>query len=215
MDPSIRLKRIQDAFGNSPVKISELTPKQAATVALEVFAASQGHLSHLGGFQSFAEYAFDTRADDNECAKRERDDESKTYSLPGEYDGSSLCVPICIVSCIRWGMARTRRVRKQGFVLRQELLLTKEGDILVWDWFARCERPQGKGMREIAIRSKVRLVKGRSLKKFLSSYVNALALVTRIGWLVTDTIEDRRKRLASMEDLDVFIKAAEGHLQPG
>ena len=211
MDPSIRLQRIQDAFGESPVRMGAMTPKQAEVMALEVLAASAGHLQFLSGFCEFGDYLKNARMDDNGYARRDRDDKSRTYDLPAGYDGSSFCTPVRTTAFKRWGQTKGRRSRKQGYVYRQELLLTREGDILLWDWFARCERTD-RGLREFAIRSKVRLAKGRTLKKVFNNPFNAQALLAKIGWLVTDTIEEREKRLVSMKDLDTLIRSVEGHL---
>lgn len=214
MDTSIRLKRIQDAFGNSPVRIKEMTPKQAEVMALEVLAASVGSLQFLVGFIEFGDYLVDARMNDNGMARRDCDDKSRTYDLPTGYDGSSFCIPFRTSAFKRWGEAKSRRSRKQGYVYRQELLLTREGDILIWDWFARCGRTE-RGLWEIAIRSKVRLAKGRTIKKIFNDPFNARAFLTRMGWLVTDAIEAREKRLASMKVLDAFIKSVEGQLIVG
>ncbi|MEK7156249.1 MAG: hypothetical protein AAB790_00370 [Patescibacteria group bacterium] len=211
MDTSIRLKRIQDAFGNSPVKIGAMTPKQAEVMALEVLGASVSSLQFLAGFIEFGDYLEDARMDDNGMARRDRDDKSRTYDLPAGYNGSSFCIPFRRSAFKRLGQPRSRRSRKQGCVYRQELLLTREGDILVWDWFARCERTE-RGLREIAIRSKVRLAKGRTVKKIFSNPFSAQSFLAKVGWLVTDTIENREKHLASMRGLDTFIRAVEGQL---
>lgn len=208
MDTSIRLQRIQDAFGNSPVKVSTLTPKQAEVMALEVLAASVSHLPFLADFLAFGDYLHDVHMCDNGAARRTRDDKSVLYDLPGGYSGRSFCVPFKTTIFKRWGEAKSRRSRIQGLVYRQELLLTREGDIFVWDWFARCERKE-KRLLEFAIRSKIRLAKGRTLKKIFSNPHNARALLATIGWSVTDTISDREKRLASMKNLDAFIRSVE------
>jgi hypothetical protein len=208
MDTSIRLKRIQDAFGTSPVRMGEMTPKQAEVMALEVFAACASQLAYLNGFEPFAEYAFERRADDNGMARRITDVWSVTYDLPKPYEADVLVVPIRHTTFRRLTPQKSHPDLKR--VYRQELLLARDGDILIWDWFARVQRDRG--TVEAAIRSKVRIANGRMVKKIFNNPFNAQAFLAKVGWLVTDTIEEREKRLVSMKGLNAFIKAVEGQL---
>lgn len=209
MDSSIRLNRIDAALGGTDtVSLAALSPLQVATIALEVLEACKGQLTYLTDFVRFGDYLWDQRAMDNRAARRERNTASRMYRLPESYDSNSFVTPLRVTAFKRWGSSKEHpRRRRQGFVYRQELFLSRDGDILVWDWFAHCEYRQG--LKEVAIRSKVQYVRPKTLKKIFGRPDNARALITTLGWRVSDTIDERRKYLTAMEGLNGFIKEVE------
>ena len=210
-------ERLGRIFGErAPVKLSELDGQIAQTLALEVLSACRPQLRYLTGFVAFGEYFAERRMKDNGNSRRISDDKSRMYNLPEDFDGNSRCIPLMTVVKKTWGEKPKAR-RQRGFIYRQELLLSQDGDIFVWDWFARCEYRRNDylypGKLEIATRSKVRRLVGKPLKRWLRRRENAIRILSALADLVEVTIEKRRKQLASMANLAAFLQNIERHLE--
>lgn len=211
MDTSIRLKNIEAIFGGNKVRISELDASRARCMACEILGASKPYMTYLAGFVPLNDYVGDMLTED--LAKRVQTDNSTIYSLPRGIFSQTRVHRLATVVSEQWGFnsPNARRKRVRGYVYLKELLITHDGTVLVWDWFARCNYRREK--QQNAIRSKFRVLDGAQLATYMSDPRTALATVTAIGWLVTDTIETRKQRLVAMESLDSFIKAVENYLR--
>jgi hypothetical protein len=197
-----RLARI---FGDTErLKISELTPKQSQAIGSEVLRACRSQLKYLDGFVPFVEYLLEVAMTDNGCAHRTRDDDSKMYPLPVGFDGNTKCRLLMTLHMNRWESAAPHARRHRERVYRQQLLLTNDGALLRWDWYALCERTDCESF-EVAIRSRVRLLEGRRLEKYLRNPTISLRMLSVLGVLVEDTLAKRRVRYMSMADLGAFL----------
>lgn len=192
MDTSIRLQHI---FGDiESVRIQKVPPMLGARMVLGVLDACRPYMRYVRGFVSFSEHVYHGRSENG--LLRTTDATSKLCT----FDDSTRCAYLA---------GPKIKYLDGGRVYRQHILVSQNGDVLLWDWYARYKRHRGERM-EVAIRSKVCELRGRRLQRYLEA--NWHAALTSLGWLVTDTIEERARRLASMQQLNDFIKAVEGRL---
>src|SRR3989344_2928447 len=97
------------------------------------------------------------------------------------------------------------------WMYRKTLLITQGGEVLVWDLTTHRFRKGKK--RRMSIRSKFRILEGRrALATYLSNAQTARVIVVALGWMVTDTLEERRERLKATAELETFIKMLEQHM---
>lgn len=203
MDTSIRLEELRGILRTlANLKAVTLFPVLSREVGLAVVHACKPQVIYLSGHVVFGDYLLDIRTAENTKRETRHDVCGHTiYPLPEGFYGDSRCFPLMVVTYRRW--------QKRGhghYVYRQELLMTTSGEILVWDWFALLIRKrESRTMFEYAIRSKVRLVHGKGLKKVLSQPKIMLGVLDSLKHLFAKTVIERRKRLESMEGVESLL----------
>lgn len=193
MGTPIRLADLAKTY--DPAIVSKLSPALSVRLGLEMLRNCAPHANYLGRFTAFGNILWDRHLPDG--TDREIIHElfdADIIPLPKGFGGNDRCFEIVVVNCKRWHGAGGYE-----YVYRQELMITRTGELLVWDWHAVCF--DYRGPTEFVVRSKIRFIRRRALKKWLSRPEIVLGMLVALKDIVQDTVVERYKRVRSMEAL--------------
>ena len=201
----------------TPIRLEKLKAVLASTAepevrvriaALEILSAAKPQLKYFSNFVTLARYCSGTRGLTPYDRKSWPLSECSSKRPNGIHDNTRVRQLEILVSRTDEALRRNARRRwEKSWDYTKTLLITQAGELLVWDLAVYHFRKGGK--KTAAVRSKFRVLKGRSLMTNLSNAQTARAVIVALGWAATDTIEERVKRLARVRTLDEFIKEVE------
>lgn len=196
----------------TPIRLEDVSsrsvpPSESCMIGRIALGGTQPHLKYLANYVVFGEYLLDYPTTDKMKRVTNHDLFDGVVSpLPEDFEGNDRCFPLLITAHRRW-VAHERF----EYIYRQELLLAVNGNLIVWDWLGLVledkEHPT-----EFAVRSKLRILRGRTLEKWLSRPILVLAMIRALATVVVETLEERRKRLESMESLKSLLGEFNVHL---
>ncbi|KKW06674.1 MAG: hypothetical protein UY39_C0028G0002 [Candidatus Kaiserbacteria bacterium GW2011_GWC2_49_12] len=208
MDTSIRLEMAREKLGTICEQVA-----RTAFVAQEVLRATKPYMTYLSGFTPLDEYMSGTSGI-TAYDKSQWPVDVWIYKFPVGVSGRTRVRRLEILINQREGVKRSqnaRRIVEKRWMYTKTLLITQGGEVLVWDLTTHRFRKGKK--RRMSIRSKFRILEGRrALATYLSNAQTARVIVVALGWMVTDTLEERRERLKATAELETFIKMLEQHM---
>jgi hypothetical protein len=105
-----------------------------------------------------------------------------------------------------------RRSRESRWSHKKFLIVSREGEVLIWDLTIRYAR-RGKKCTAKAI-SKFRTVSGRALRKYLDEELVGRALIASIAWAITATVDTPERSTVAVQELNAFVVDVEKMLVP-
>jgi len=208
MDTSIRLSKVQSAL-----KASSEPNVRARIAAVEILSTAKPYMTYLSGFAPMKDLiSFTDGLTPWDAGKWEFAEYTHIFPKDISLDTWVRRVEILVDLKGTSGRKTARRVYEKRWSYQKIILITRSCDVLVWDLAIRYQRKGKK--RTAAVRSKFRVLRWKSLSTYLDNPRIGRAMTTNIGWCVTDTIEDRKRRLVATEELDIFIRSVESLLAP-
>lgn len=213
-----RLTALETVLGDrTRINSSQLTPKQWGAMAMEALQAAKPQLSRMVGFEELVD-KFTGLVDGHSFLRRIYDEKSDMGPTGLEYTphgDTTLVITIAVTSERDWLDSKKARFSGQ-FVHRTELLMTRAGLVLIWNWSAERKMendgfgPKGEnpGTYEVATWSCFTCPNDRLLKQMLSLPGVGRKVLHRLKRITGDTVRKREEQLASMKGLDELYDLA-------
>lgn len=193
MGTPIRLEDITGGLTDAP----PLTIERAKRLGMGALAACKPQLKYLGGWKQFGDHLNDGRtAENTRLGVHHERFPNRIYPTPEGFNGVTRCFLLAVPIYKTWKRGR------QTCVYRQTIILSDDGSLLVWDWFAQRLRPRGEPMTEFAIRSKVRRISPAKMKRIFSNVTSCLLIVKALQDLLASTLERQRNQIKAMERIE-------------
>ena len=197
MGAPIKLESLLE-LGAAGLNAEQLSPAQSRAIGRGILKRCAPQLKYVQGHKLLSSYLeYSTTPEGHGRGVK------NIYPLPRGVTGKDFFFQVLVLDAkITNGEIVENRIVR--YVRRREVLLTTDGKLLLWDWHAELKQT-----REHQIKSEIEHLEDERLDKILSNPQVPLTLLKLLRPVFDETIEARKKRLDSMQEVQAFLSEVE------